>query len=82
MLKFIKKLGLIFSCLLTVSCSSEHNERGYVIKKNHTPAYTTTMTTMFYTGKVMVPIIYIVYHDESWSLNLRDEVQGNYKILY
>ena len=79
MLKFIKKLGLIFSCLLMVSCSSEHNERGYVIQKNHTEAYNTLMTTFVYSGKTLIPITHVIHHAESWSLNLRDEVQGNYK---
>ena len=73
------KLMLLTGLLLLTSCSNKHNERGYVIEKNHRAAYTTTMTTMVYTGKVMVPIIYTIYHAESWSLDLRDEVEGKYK---
>ena len=76
----MKKLKLLFlPLLLLTSCDKTHNERGYVIEKNHRAAYTTTMTTMVYTGKVTVPIIYTIYHAESWFLDLRDEVEGNYK---
>ena len=74
MLNKLKLLLLTIPLLLT-SCSS-HNEKGYVIAKNHREPFYTTMVTFIYVNKVMVPITYLIYHAESWSLDL-DENRDN-----
>lgn len=77
-MKRFKKFILIVGLLLT-GCSKAHNEKGYVIEKNHRDAYNTMMITTVYTGKTLVTIPYIIHHAESWSLELRDEDEGKYK---
>ena len=69
------KLFLILPLMLLTSCSY-HNEKGYVIDKNYKPAYNTTMISMIYTGKVMIPVTYIIHHAESWTLDLDEDKDG------
>ena len=78
-MKRLKSLFLVIGLLLTSCGNKVHNEKGYVIEKNHREPYYTTMVTMVYTGKTLIPITYIIYHAESWSLDLRDEDDGKYK---
>ena len=68
----------LFAVASLTSCSDTHDEKGYVIEKNHREPYNTVMVTMVYTGKTLIPITYIIHHSETWSLELRDEVEGEY----
>ena len=76
----MKKLRLLFliPMLLLTACGDSHHERGYVVEKNHRDAYNTTMITCVYTGKTIIPVTHIIHHAETWSLDLRDEVEGKY----
>ena len=75
----ILKLLLVLSSTILIACSNSHNEKGYVVQKNHKDPYITTMISFIYTGKSMIPVTHIIYHKESWSLDLRDEINGTYE---
>ena len=74
----LKKLKILLSTLplLLTSCSS-HKEKGYVIAKNHREPFYTTMVTMVYTGNTFIPITYLIYYAESWSLDLDEDKDGD-----
>lgn len=78
-MKRLKSLFLVIGLLLTSCGNKVHNERGYVVEKNHREPYNTIMVTTIYTGKVLIPVTYVIHHSETWSLDLRDEVEGEYK---
>lgn len=74
MIKKLKTLLLTLSLLLC-GCSS-HNEKGYVIEKNHKDAYNTIWIQYIYVNKTMIPITYIIHHAESWTLDLDEDQDG------
>ena len=77
-MKLLKKLFILISLSLC-SCTNTHNERGYVIEKNHRDAYNTVQFIHVYNGKTTMLIPYTIHHHETWSLDLRDENEGKYK---
>ena len=78
MKKLIKliKMFILTSTLLLAGCNNK-DAKGYVIEKNHRDPFHTTLITFIHVNKTMIPVTYLIYHAESWSLELDEDQDGD-----